>query len=86
MRLCRWRTENEPREFMNFTVFDISDPAVIQSYIDRRNEEREDAQPSSSGAKSLLEILLDQKVFLPKTVSQQSEQAFVRPRPNLSRP
>lgn len=51
---------------MNFTVFDISDPVVIQSQRDRRNEET-----PSSGAKSLLEILLDQKVFLPKTVSLQ---------------
>ena len=56
----------EPSEFMKLTVFDVSDPAVIQSRRGRRNREK----TPSSGAKSLLEILLDRKAFLPKTVSQ----------------
>ena len=56
----------EPSEFMKFTVFDVSDPAVIQSRRGRRNREK----TPSSGAKSPLEILLERKAFLPKTVSQ----------------
>ena len=61
-------TKNEPREFMNFTVSDVSYPACRNPIPERQEKRRGDGE--LVGAKSLLEILLDQKVFLPKTVSQ----------------
>ena len=62
------------REFMNFTVFDISDPALIQSWRDRRNEEKTYAQ---LGRENPIRNPIRPK-GVPAKDSQPVRQAFVR--------